>query len=207
MGCGIIPGYNYWVIKGNEKSKKKVQDVCTLVDQLGMLGISEEEFIKTYTVIRKNVKNLRIHHPRFRFETWPDLNLVTITGRETNCIPCAPNDKDQIIKTKMHQEMLVLASLARHSTSASKPTKNSSGPSSHFTNDASKHTLSQLNDSPKSTPPSPKKNILEPIIVPLREHLASCFKELGILEAISSIVEDLIFQFRSLPQAQQAETA
>jgi hypothetical protein len=71
-----------------------------------MFGISEEEFIKTYTA-RKYVKNLRIHHPRFWFETWFDLHLVTITGRDTNCVPGAPNDKYQIIKNKMHQEMLV----------------------------------------------------------------------------------------------------
>jgi hypothetical protein len=42
-GCGIIQGYNYWAIKGNDKSKRRVWDACTLVDQLGMLGISEEE--------------------------------------------------------------------------------------------------------------------------------------------------------------------
>jgi hypothetical protein len=183
---------------------KKVQDACTLVDQLGMVGISEEEFIKTYTA-RKYVKNLRMVHPRFWFETWLDLNLVTINGRDTNCMPGAPNNKDLIIKMKNASRIArLLVSLARHSTSASKPTKNLSGPSFHYsTNDPSKHAFLQLNDLPesnflqlndltKSPPPSPKKNISAPIIVPLREHLARCFKKQLGIEAIASIVEDLI---------------
>jgi hypothetical protein len=48
-GCDMIPGYHYWVAKENSKSKKKVMDACTLVDQLVMLGVSQDDFIKTYT--------------------------------------------------------------------------------------------------------------------------------------------------------------
>jgi hypothetical protein len=51
-GCDIIPGRHYWVIKGNAKSKQKVPDVWTLVEQLGMMGISEEEFDSTYTATK-----------------------------------------------------------------------------------------------------------------------------------------------------------
>jgi hypothetical protein len=40
------------VIKGNAKSKQKVPDVWTLVEQLGMMGISEEEFDSTYTATK-----------------------------------------------------------------------------------------------------------------------------------------------------------
>jgi hypothetical protein len=109
-GCGTIPGHHYWVIKGNSKSQKKVQDAWTLADQLKVLGVSEEEFVKTYTA-RKYVTNLTKHHPRFRFETWSDLNLVTIIGTENQYVPGSPTDEDQIMKNKM------LASLARRSAS------------------------------------------------------------------------------------------
>jgi tetratricopeptide (TPR) repeat protein len=182
--CGIIPGHNYWVIKGNTKSKKKVPDACTLVDQLKTLGISEEEFINTYTE-RKYVTNLKKHHPRFRFETWSDLNLVTIIRREKDgnpYVPGSPKDQDQIIKNKNASRNARL--LARRSTPTSKHSENSTGPSPHSTNDPSKHTLPNL-------PLGPEKNISALDVVPLREHLASCFKELGI-KAVISIVEDLI---------------
>jgi hypothetical protein len=182
-GCDIIPGYHYWVIKGNSKSKKKVPDECTFVDQLGMNGISEKDFINTYTAT-KYVTNLTKNHPRLRFETWSDLNLVTIIGERDPYMPGAPNDKDQIIRNKNARRNA--RSLARSRASASKPRNNSSGPSSDSTNDPSESTPSPPNESPV-----PEENTSASKIVPLREHLASCFKKLGI-EAIASIVEDLV---------------
>jgi hypothetical protein len=171
------------VIKGNSKSKKKVPDECTFVDQLGMNGISEKDFINTYTAT-KYVTNLTKNHPRLRFETWSDLNLVTIIGERDPYMPGAPNDKDQIIRNKNARRNA--RSLARSRASASKPRNNSSGPSSDSTNDPSESTPSPPNESPV-----PEENTSASKIVPLREHLASCFKKLGI-EAIASIVEDLV---------------
>jgi hypothetical protein len=184
-GCGIVPGHHYWVIKANNNSQKKVEDACTLVDQLKMLGVSEEEFLQTYTA-RKYVTNLKKHHRRFRFETWSAMNLVTIMAREKDgnqeYMCGAPTDGNQIIKNKnAPRNARLLASLARRSESASKPTKNSSGPSSHSTNDPSEHTFSQ----PKNDSPAPEQN-KKPL-----DLVASCFKQLG-LEAIVSIVEDPI---------------
>jgi hypothetical protein len=114
------------------------------------------------------------------FETWSDLNLVTIIGRETNCVSGAPNDPDQIIRDKNgSRNACLLASMARRSTYVSKTTKNSPGPSSHSTNNQSNHTFSQPNDLPESTRSSPENNMLlyreknMLVIVPLREHLAT----------------------------------
>jgi hypothetical protein len=179
-GCDVIPAYHCWVIKETSKSKKKVQDACAFVDQLGMVGMSEEEFNKTYTAT-KYITNLKNNHPRLRFETWSYLNLVTIVGGRYPCVAGAPNDKDQIIKNKnAPRNARRLASLARRSTSASEPTNNSSGPSSGSRNDTS---------SPPNQWPAPEENMStsKSKIVPLQEHLATCFKQLGI-EAIVSIV-------------------
>jgi hypothetical protein len=199
-GCDVIPGHHCWVVKGGSKSKKKVIDACTFVDQLGMLSMSEEDFINTHTA-RKCITSLKKHHPRLRFENWSDMHLAAIVGRDEH-MSGAPDNKDQIIKNKNASRNSRL--LARRSASASKPANNSSGPSSHSRKDPSDHAFSQPNDSPASEhafspwnddnddSPVPEQNIsASKVLLPLREHLASCFKQLGIGKIVST-AEDLI---------------
>jgi hypothetical protein len=164
-GCDIIPGHHYWVIKGSNKSKKRVPDACTLVDQLGMLGISEEEFNTTYTAT-KYITNLKKNHPRLRFEIWSGVNIATIIGRD-EYMPGAPNNKDQIIKNKNASRNARL--LARRSATSSNPINDSSGPSSHSINDPSEHTFLSPSDDIEDSPaaPPPDQNILASKIVPL----------------------------------------
>jgi hypothetical protein len=52
-GCDVRPGRHHWVTKGNNKSKKKVQDARAFVDQLGTLGMSEEEFNRTHAATKR----------------------------------------------------------------------------------------------------------------------------------------------------------
>jgi hypothetical protein len=197
--CDVTPGCHCWVVKGSTKSKKKVTDACTLVNQLGMLGMSEEDFIKTHAAT-KHITNLKKHHPRLRFETWLDTHLAAIVGRDEH-MSGAPDNKDQIIKNKNASRNSRL--LARRSASASKPTNNSSGPSSHSRKDPSAHAFLQPN-SPASEhafsppnddnydSPAPEQNMsASKVVLPLREHPASCFKQLG-AGAIAATAENLI---------------
>ena len=140
-GCDVAPGCHCWVAKGSNKSKRRVADARTLVDQLGTLGMSEEDFIQTHAAT-KHVKNLKKHHPRLRFEIWSDMNVAAIIGRD-ECMPGAPNDKDQIVRNKNASRNA--RRLARSRASASDPTNNSSGPSSDSTNDPSESALSPPN--------------------------------------------------------------
>jgi hypothetical protein len=198
-GCDVTPGCHHWVVKGGTKSKKKVIDPCALVDQLGMLGMSEEDFIKTCTAT-KHIANLNKHQPRLRFETWSDMHLAAIVGRD-ECMSGAPDNKDQIVKNKNASRNSRL--LARRSASASKPTNNSSGPSSHSRKDpsehaflqpnspASEHAFSPPNDDNDDSPAPEQKMSASKVVLPMREHLASCFEQLG-TGAIAATAEDLI---------------